>query len=137
MILDEFSPSKLSVKGYMSDKLPFIILISNRNLAPIIIYFFNNGKWSNATFCRLFAFLIYFILKILICFIFGCVGAIDPTYATPIIRHLPPNETVSLLCYVKKSTARVILPYFPQLFGVIGIRLHRNYMTTVTYSSIN
>ena len=56
------------------------------------------------------------MLKMLIYSIFYCLAGIDPRYATPLVRHVPANETVNLLCYVRQLTNMVILSYSPQVW---------------------
>ncbi|KAM3174830.1 hypothetical protein ACTXT7_009714 [Hymenolepis weldensis] len=70
---------KLTLRGTMSESLTRIYLLSDENLVPTTIFFFNDNKWSDTTY-----------------------GSINPTYSTPIVRLVPRNATVILQCLINR-----------------------------------
>ncbi|VUZ43914.1 unnamed protein product [Hymenolepis diminuta] len=76
---DDSGQYKLTLRGTMSESLTRIYLLSDENLVPTTIFFFNDNKWSDTTF-----------------------GSINPTYSTPIVRLVPRNATVTLQCLINR-----------------------------------
>nr|CUU99384.1 hypothetical transcript [Hymenolepis microstoma] len=69
----------LNLIGTMSESLTHVYLLSDLDLVPTTIFFFNDNKWSDASF-----------------------GSINPTYSTPIVRKVPRNATVVLQCFINR-----------------------------------
>ncbi|CUT99525.1 conserved hypothetical protein [Echinococcus multilocularis] len=93
----------LTLKGTMNERLTYIYLLSDKDLIPTTIYFFNNNAWSESTS-----------------------ALINPTYSTPLVRHrVPKNTTVILTCFIKRwlggfqlfTTAQKVLYYSTTHFG--------------------